>query len=136
MVLAQHFCSGCWGWKKAQQSLTPAADWLDCLIGPGGLLVVVSYKIKAWHLLQDITCSRMNRKSQSQLYYSRSSSPLKCAERKVLNPCGIWNPAKACLLSLLCVKWMSQLKAFPILQWRYHGHLGVLCCVRSLLGIN
>jgi hypothetical protein len=25
----------------AQQSVTPAADWLDGLIGPGGLLLVV-----------------------------------------------------------------------------------------------
>ncbi len=46
MVLAQHFSTGSWGWKKAQQSLTPAVDWLNDLIGPGGLLLVVS------HLLQ------------------------------------------------------------------------------------
>ncbi len=29
--------------KKEQQSLTPAVDWLDSLIGPGGLLLVVSH---------------------------------------------------------------------------------------------
>jgi hypothetical protein len=31
---------------RLEQSLTPAVDWLDCLIYPGGLLLVVS------HLLQ------------------------------------------------------------------------------------
>jgi hypothetical protein len=46
MVLAQHFSRGYWGWQKAQESLTPAVDWLDSFIGPGGLLSVVS------HLLQ------------------------------------------------------------------------------------
>jgi hypothetical protein len=29
--------------KRKQQSLTPAVDWLDSLIGPGGLLLVVSH---------------------------------------------------------------------------------------------
>jgi hypothetical protein len=41
MVLAQHFCIVCWGWYKAQQSLTPVVDWLDSLIGPSELLLVV-----------------------------------------------------------------------------------------------
>jgi hypothetical protein len=36
MVLAQHFSTGSWGWKKAQQSLTPAVDWLNDLIGQVG----------------------------------------------------------------------------------------------------
>jgi hypothetical protein len=48
MVLAQHFCTGCWGWQKAQQSLKPAVNWWDSLIGPGGLLLVVVVS----HLLQ------------------------------------------------------------------------------------
>jgi hypothetical protein len=26
MVLAQYFCTGCWDWQKAQQSLTPIVD--------------------------------------------------------------------------------------------------------------
>jgi hypothetical protein len=43
MVLVQHFWSGCQGWQQAQQSLTPAVDWLDGLIGPGGLLILVSH---------------------------------------------------------------------------------------------
>jgi hypothetical protein len=43
MVFTQHFYTGCWGWQKAQQSLTPAVDWLDGLIGPGGLLLIVSH---------------------------------------------------------------------------------------------
>jgi hypothetical protein len=43
MVLAQHFCIVCWGWYKAQQSLTPVVDWLDSSIGPAGLLLVVSH---------------------------------------------------------------------------------------------
>jgi hypothetical protein len=29
----QHFCMGFGGWPKTQQSLTPAVDWLDGLIG-------------------------------------------------------------------------------------------------------
>ncbi len=29
--------------EKAQPRLTPAVDWLNDLIGPGGLLVVVSH---------------------------------------------------------------------------------------------
>jgi hypothetical protein len=33
--------------KKAQQSLTPAVDWLDSLIGPVGLLLVVSYLLQS-----------------------------------------------------------------------------------------
>jgi hypothetical protein len=41
MVLPQHFCTWWWWWQKAQQSLTPIVDWLDCLIGPDGLLFVV-----------------------------------------------------------------------------------------------
>jgi hypothetical protein len=28
--------------RLAQQSVTPAANWLDSLIGPGGLLLVLS----------------------------------------------------------------------------------------------
>jgi hypothetical protein len=42
-VLAEHFCTVCWGWCEAQQSLTPAVDWLDSLIGPRGLVLVVSH---------------------------------------------------------------------------------------------
>jgi hypothetical protein len=36
--------AGTWHSKMvlAQQSVTPAADWLDSLIGPGGLLLVLS----------------------------------------------------------------------------------------------
>jgi hypothetical protein len=34
--------SVCWGWQKAQQSLTLAVDCLDSLIGPGGFLLEVS----------------------------------------------------------------------------------------------
>jgi hypothetical protein len=41
LVLALHFSTGCWGWKKAQHSLTPAVNWLDSLIDPGGLLLVI-----------------------------------------------------------------------------------------------
>jgi hypothetical protein len=41
MVLAQHFCTGCWGQQKAQQSLKPAVNWWDSLIDLGGLLLVV-----------------------------------------------------------------------------------------------
>jgi hypothetical protein len=43
MVLAQHFSTGYRGWQKAQESLTPAVDWLDSFIGPGRLLSVVSH---------------------------------------------------------------------------------------------
>ncbi len=43
MVLAQHFCIVCWGWYEAQQSLTSVVDWLDSVIGSGGLLLVVSH---------------------------------------------------------------------------------------------
>jgi hypothetical protein len=46
MVLAQHFCTGYQGWQKTQQSLTLVVDWPDGLIGPCGLLLLVS------HLLQ------------------------------------------------------------------------------------
>jgi hypothetical protein len=43
MDLAQQFCTWCcWGWQKAQQSLTFAVDWLDCLIGLCGLSLIVS----------------------------------------------------------------------------------------------
>jgi hypothetical protein len=42
MVLAPAFATGCRGWYMAQQSVTSAADWLDRLIGPGGLLLVVT----------------------------------------------------------------------------------------------
>jgi hypothetical protein len=41
-ILNQHFSTGCFFWEKAQQRLALAADWLDSLIGPGGLLLVVS----------------------------------------------------------------------------------------------
>jgi hypothetical protein len=34
----QVHCTTNFGWKKAQQSLTPVVDWLDGLIGPGRLL--------------------------------------------------------------------------------------------------
>jgi hypothetical protein len=34
------------GWQKAQQSLTPAVNWLDSFISPDGLPLLVS------HLLQ------------------------------------------------------------------------------------
>jgi len=37
------FSTVCWGWGTAQRSLTLAVDWLDRLIGPGGLLLVVSH---------------------------------------------------------------------------------------------
>jgi hypothetical protein len=38
-ILAQFAEAG----KKAQQSLTPAVDWLDTSIGRGGLVLVVSH---------------------------------------------------------------------------------------------
>jgi hypothetical protein len=44
---AQHFFTRCWGWQKAQQRLRPAVDWLDGLIGPGELLVVVSHILQS-----------------------------------------------------------------------------------------
>ncbi len=47
MVLAQHVCLVCWGWYEAQQSLTPVVDWVDSLIVPGGLLLVVSHLFAA-----------------------------------------------------------------------------------------
>jgi hypothetical protein len=46
MVLAQHFCTGCRGWYKAHQTLTPAIDWLDSLIGADGLLNSSSTKLQ------------------------------------------------------------------------------------------
>jgi hypothetical protein len=46
LVLVEYFWSGCQGWQQTQQSLTPAVDWQDGLIGSGGLLILVS------HLLQ------------------------------------------------------------------------------------
>jgi hypothetical protein len=44
LVVAHRFFFGtrCWGWQKAEQSLTPAFDSLDCLICAGPLLLVVS----------------------------------------------------------------------------------------------
>jgi hypothetical protein len=36
------FFTGCWC-QWAQQSVTPAIDWLDSLIGPGDLVLVVSH---------------------------------------------------------------------------------------------
>jgi hypothetical protein len=43
-VLALHFCTRCSESSlKSLQSLTPAVDWLDSLIGRGGLLLVVSH---------------------------------------------------------------------------------------------
>jgi hypothetical protein len=44
-VLVQHFCSICRGWQKPLHSLTPAVDWSDILIGPGGLLLVVGSEL-------------------------------------------------------------------------------------------
>jgi hypothetical protein len=38
MVLAQHFFTGCLRLAKCTANPTPAIDWLDCLIGPGGSL--------------------------------------------------------------------------------------------------
>jgi hypothetical protein len=38
MALAQHFCISCRGRENVQQSLTPAGDQLNSLIGPGGLV--------------------------------------------------------------------------------------------------
>ncbi len=46
MVLAQQFLHSLLRLvKKAQQSLTPTADWVDSLIGPGELLLVVSHQL-------------------------------------------------------------------------------------------
>jgi hypothetical protein len=47
MVLAQHFLAeDAETGKKAQQSLTPALlDWLDGLIGPSGLLLLISQSL-------------------------------------------------------------------------------------------
>jgi hypothetical protein len=42
MVLAPAFATGWRGWYMAQQSVTSAADWLDSLICPGELLLVVT----------------------------------------------------------------------------------------------
>ncbi len=54
MVLAQHFCYSLLrrlaGWHKAQQSLTPAVDWLLSLISLGGLLLVLLV-LKYWMLM-------------------------------------------------------------------------------------
>jgi hypothetical protein len=52
MVLTQHSCTGCWGWQKARQSLTPAVDWLDGLIAPDELLFsgLSPYRVQVWVL--------------------------------------------------------------------------------------
>jgi hypothetical protein len=42
MVFAQYFYTRCWGWQKVQQSSTLAFDWLDGLIGLGGLLFLIN----------------------------------------------------------------------------------------------
>jgi hypothetical protein len=43
-VLALQFCTRCSeSWLNSLQSLTPAVDWLDRLIGRGGLILVVSH---------------------------------------------------------------------------------------------
>jgi hypothetical protein len=47
MVLAQHFCTGCCDLPKPQQSLIPAVNWLYGLIGPGGLLLVISQHLQS-----------------------------------------------------------------------------------------
>jgi hypothetical protein len=65
------FWRGFWGWHKAQQSLTPAIiDWLDGLIGPGGLLLVVlllvvsyllgSFVSVLWVRLEKVNTSEQN----------------------------------------------------------------------------
>jgi len=43
MVLAQHFAEFAEAGNMAQQSLTPALHWLECLIAPGGFLLAVSH---------------------------------------------------------------------------------------------
>jgi hypothetical protein len=43
MVLAQHFAQDAEAGKRRSKALTSAVDWLDSLIGSGGLLVVVSH---------------------------------------------------------------------------------------------
>jgi hypothetical protein len=40
MALAKYFCSIWGGWPKPLHSLAHALDWLDILIGPGGLLLL------------------------------------------------------------------------------------------------
>jgi hypothetical protein len=41
--LAQHFCTVCSGWQKAQQNLAPTVAWLDRSIGAHGLLLVLAH---------------------------------------------------------------------------------------------
>jgi hypothetical protein len=55
------FSSGKWFWPcvldmmlrlvKGTAKLTLAVDWLDCLIGPGGLLLVVSHQFAVPNLV-------------------------------------------------------------------------------------
>jgi hypothetical protein len=42
MIFAQDAEAG-----KRHESLTPAGDWLDCLIGSGGLVLVVSQHLQS-----------------------------------------------------------------------------------------
>jgi hypothetical protein len=44
MVLGLYLCTGCRGWQRVQQSQKAAVDWLDGLIVPGELLLIVSYQ--------------------------------------------------------------------------------------------
>ncbi len=39
MVFSQHFCTGCWDWQNALQSLIAVVNWLDGLIGPGQVAI-------------------------------------------------------------------------------------------------
>jgi hypothetical protein len=43
IVLAQQFAQDAEAGKRHSKAFTPAVDWLDSLIGSGGLLVVVSH---------------------------------------------------------------------------------------------
>jgi hypothetical protein len=47
IVLTQHFCTRCLlRLAKGSKSPIPAVDWLDSLIGTGGLLLVVSHHLQ------------------------------------------------------------------------------------------
>ncbi len=85
LVLVQHFVAA-----KVQQSLTPVVDWLDGLVGPDGLLLLVCYLLQS--PFQFCGGSTHGQDVNLQQYFSHR-------RLEQLHRCSVCDPAKIFLVS-------------------------------------
>ncbi len=129
VVAHRFFCTRCWGWQMAEQSLTPAFDSLDCLICAGALLCVVSSLFQfygwGWEKINDSSW-----KWAIVLHKCTYWASVEMSENEShWAPCIIGACIVLCMVGIsdffikfvMLLKWWSSIRIF-IQIWQYSKH--------------